>query len=71
MGCPFFNITFTNWINHIKCMQSPATFMISVVTFKSPIFKENIKRFHTTLGVQLLASALCFFHLSNMSVGAK
>lgn len=71
MGCPFFNITFTGWINHIKCMQSPATFMISVITFKSPIFKKNIKEFHITLGVQLLASALSFFHLSNMSVSAK
>lgn len=46
-------------------MQSPATFMISVITFKSPVFKENIKQFHITLGVQFLASALSFFHLSN------
>lgn len=25
---PFFYITFTDRINHIKCMQSPATFVI-------------------------------------------
>lgn len=39
-------------------MQSSATFMISVITFKSPVFKENINQFHITLGVQLLPCPL-------------
>lgn len=52
-------------------MQSLATFIISVITFKSTILKENIKQLHITLGVQLLASALSFFHLLDMSVSAK
>lgn len=40
--------------------------MISVITFKSPIFKKNISQFHITLRVQCLASALSYFHLSNV-----
>lgn len=52
-------------------MQSRATFMISVNTFKSPVFKKNIEQFHITLRVQLLASALSFFYLSNAPVSAK
>lgn len=52
-------------------MQSPATFMISVITFKSPVFKKNISQFHITLKVHCLASALSYFHLSNVRVSAK
>lgn len=47
-------------------MQSPATFMISVITFKSPIFKKNTSQFHITLKVHCLVSALSYFHLSNV-----
>lgn len=52
-------------------MQSPATFMISVIAFESPVFMENINQFHITLGARLLASARSFFHLLNTSVSAK